>query len=80
MNLDLMRMSQMIISTTDESYLVDIDLETVGQRACLSVGKLENSNFDLDVKKCYARVPNGSVRSQHSRGEKPIHHIPVEKY
>ena len=63
MNLDLMRMSQMIISTTDESYLVDIDLETVGQRACLSVGKLENSNFDLDVKKCYAREPYGSVRS-----------------
>ena len=54
MNLLLMGVSKMFISTTDKAYLVDTNLERIKQKATLCMGKLEHSHFELDINNCYA--------------------------
>lgn len=54
MNCDLMRLSQISIGTSDDQFLVRRNLENINQKASLSLGKLENLNFNLDIKKYYA--------------------------
>ena len=48
--------------TTDDTYTANRSVKNIKQDADISMGKLENSNFNLDISNCYAGTSSTLVR------------------
>ena len=53
MNRDFIRVSQVSIAASDDPFSVGRNLESIRQNVSVCLGKLENLNFNLDIKKHY---------------------------
>ena len=60
MNRDFIRASKIGIAATDASF----SMETMKQKTCVCLGKLENFNFDLDTKKDFAGASTVSCQQK----------------
>ena len=56
MNHDFIKTSKVSIVATDDSFSVGRNMESMKQKAYVCLGKLENLNFDLDIKKNHAEA------------------------
>ena len=53
MSRDFIRVSQVSITASDDPFSVGGNLESIRQNVSVCLGKLENLNFNLDIKKDY---------------------------